>query len=149
MGGGGGGGGNREAEVTARMNRFVAQTKTDSNNLINAVTNLGKELKKDAQDLSKDYLAGISGEEKQALDRLEKANNWLSDETNRMGSEFSSGLKTALSDLETASRVLNLGERDDVSAQIKSYSDQATALDTGFRSEVGGILDRMDSRVTK
>ena len=148
-GGGGGGGGNREGEVTARMNRFVAQTETDSNNLINAVTNLGKELKKDAQDLSKDYLAGISGEEKQALDRLEKANNWLTDETNRMGSEFSSELKTALNDLETASRVLGLGEFDDVSAQIKSYSDQATALDTGFRSEVGGILDRMDSRVTK
>lgn len=146
-GGGGGGGGNREGEVTARMNRFVAQTETDSNNLISAVTALGSELKLDAQNLSQDYLKGISGEEKQALDRLERANNWLSDETNRMGSEFSSGLKTALSDLETASRVLNLGERDDVSAQIKSYSDQATALDTGFRSEVGGILDRMDSRV--
>lgn len=147
MDSGGGGGDNREAEVTARMNRFVDQTKEDSNNLIKSVTALGSELKRDAQNLSQDYLKGISGEEKQALDRLKRANDWLSDETNRMGSEFSSGLRTALSDLETASRVLNLGERDDVSAQIKSYSDQATALDTGFRSEVGGILDRMDSRV--
>lgn len=146
-GGGGGGGGNREGEVTARMNRFVAQTETDSNNLISAVTALGSELKLDAQNLSQDYLKAMSGEEKTALDRLERANNWLSDSTTEMGADFASGLKTALEDLDTASRVLNLGERDDVASQIKTYEQEATALDTGFRSEVGGILDRMDSRV--
>ena len=146
-GGGGGGGGNREGEVTARMNRFVAQTETDSNNLISAVTALGSELKLDAQNLSQDYLKAMSGEEKTALDRLERANNWLSDSTTKMGADFASGLKTALDDLDTASRVLNLGERDDIASQIKTYGQEAAALDTGFRGEVGGILDRMDSRV--
>lgn len=146
-GGGGGGGGNREGEVTARMNRFVAQTETDSNNLISAVTALGAELKLDAQNLSQDYLKAMSSEEKTALDRLERANNWLSDSTTKMGADLVSGFKTALNDLDTASRVLNLGERDDIASQIRTYEQEATALDTGFRSEVGGILDRMDSRV--
>lgn len=146
-GGGGGGGGNREGEVTARMNRFVAQTETDSNNLISAVTALGNELKRDAQNLSTGFLKGVSGEEKTALDRLERANNWLSDETNRQSATFATELKTALNDLDAASRTLNLGERDEVTSQINKYRSEADKLDASFRGEVSGVLDRMDSRV--
>ncbi len=144
-GGGGGGGGNREGEVTARMNRFVAQTETDANRLISAVTALGTELKRDAQNLSQDFLKGISTEEKTALDRLERANNWLSDETNRASSTFATELRTALSDLESASRTLNLGERDQVTAQINEYRQEAQQLDTQLRSDVSTALDRMDA----
>lgn len=143
-GGGGDGGAGREAQVTARMNRFVAQTKTDSNNLISAVTALGSELRRDAQNLSQDYLKGISGEEKQALDRLERANNWLSDETNRQSATFATELNTALNDLDAASKTLNLGQRDEVNAQIAAYKSQAEGLDSRFRSDVSTSLDRMD-----
>lgn len=146
-GGGGDGGAGREAQVTARMNRFVAQTETDANRLISAVTNLGNELKRDAQNLSTDFLKGVSGEEKTALNRLERANNWLSDETNRQSATFATDLKTALADLDAASRALNLGERDEVTSQINKYRSEADKLDASFRGEVSGVLDRMDSRV--
>lgn len=148
-GGGGGGGGNREGEVTARMNRFVAQTETDSNNLISAVTALGNELKRDAQNLSTDFLKGVSGEEKTALDRLERANNWLSDETNRQSATFATELRTALNDLDAASKTLNLGQRDEVNAQIERYKAQASGLDSRFRSDVSTALDRMDAGAEK
>ena len=144
-GGGGGGGGNREGEVTARMNRYVAQTEADSNRLISAVTALGQELKNDAQSLSKDYLANISGEEKTALSRLERANNWLTDETNRMSDMFASEMRQALEDLDVAAKTLNLGQRDDIVAQIGDYKKQADQIDAGYQSSINTALGRMET----
>lgn len=144
-GGGGGGGGNREGEVTARMNRFVAQTETDSNNLISAVTALGSELRRDAQNLSQEYIKGASGEEKKALDRLERANNWLSDETNRMSSTFASEMRTVLEDLDAASKTLNLGQRDEITSQITDFRRQADGIDALYRTDVGTALGQLET----
>ena len=144
-GGGGGGGGNREAEVTARMNRYVAQTEEDANRLISNVTALGNELKRDAQNLSADYLRGISGEERTALNRLERANNWLTDETNRMSDTFAREMRQALEDLDVAARTLNLGQRDEIVSQINDYKKQADQIDATYQSSIDTALDRLET----
>jgi hypothetical protein len=147
-GGGGGGGGNREGEVTSRMNNYVAQTEADANRLINAVTSLGSELKRDAQNLSQDYLKGLSEEEKTALKRLDLANNFLADETKRSSDNFASEFRKALEDLDAASKTLNLGQRDEITAQIGQFKTEAQDLDARLRTDVSTALDRMDTGAT-
>ena len=147
-GGGGGGGDNREAQVTARMNKYIKATDEDSNRLISAVKALGSELKRDAQNLSQDYLKGISTEEKTALDRLERANNFLTDETNRMGEDYIKGVQSALADLESASKILNLGERGEIDAQIAAFRKEGEQLDQRLKTDVSTALDKMDKGST-
>ena len=146
--GGGGGGGNREGEVTSRMNNYVAQTEADANRLINAVTSLGSELKRDAQNLSQDYLKGLSEEEKTALKRLDLANSFLADETKRSSDNFASEFRKALEDLDSASKTLNLGQRDEITAQLGQFKTEAQDLDARLRTDVSTALDRMDTGAT-
>lgn len=145
IGGGGGGGGNSAAETTRRMDRYVADTQRDGQQLIGDISAIAGKLETDVKSRGRQFLASMSNEEKIALNRLEEANNWLSTQSEKVGGDFSNEIDRILSDLSSASKTLNAGERDAVDGQIAAFRREAAALDTSLISGVESALTRMDT----
>jgi hypothetical protein len=82
----------------------------------------------------------MTSEEKVALGRLEQANNWLSTQAEKVGSEFSGEIDKILNDLTTASRALNVDERDAVENRLAGFQRDAQALDTKLSTDIGRLL---------
>jgi len=144
-GGGGGGGGNSAAETTRRMDRYVADTQRDGQALIGDISALASQMESSVKSRGQQFLASMTSEEKVALGRLEQANNWLSTQAEKVGSEFSGEIDKILNDLTTASRALNVDERDAVENRLTDFRREAQALDTKLSTDVGAALDRMDT----
>jgi len=144
-GGGGGGGGNSAAETTARMDRYVADTQRDGQALIGDISALASQMESSVKSRGEQFLASMTAEEKVALGRLEQANNWLSTQAEKVGAEFSGEIDKILNDLSTASRALNVDERDAVETRLSDFRRDAEALDTRLSTDIGAALDRMDT----
>lgn len=145
FGGGGGGGSNMAAETAARMAQYIAATEADRTKYLSAVGGIADKLENQVKERGSEFLNSLSAEEKTALDRLQKANDWLTSETSAQSNQFKGNIDRVLNDLISASDKLNIGERDALTAQIDGFRQQANALTGDFRAERAGV----DTEFTK
>lgn len=144
-GGGGGGGGNSAAETTRRMDRYVKDTKADNKRLLDAIKGIASGMEGQVTTRSDEFLAGMSSEERTALDRLERANDWLTDQTNALSDTFSTEIRQVLDDLTAASTLLDDQERAAVANRIEQYRSEASQIDSDLQRTVGDTLGRFDT----
>jgi hypothetical protein len=120
---------------------------TDANNqkLLRAVKKVAENLQSQVQALGNTYTASMSAEEANAVARLGAANQTLSAQLTGATTNFASDIQSAINDLTSASETLNIQNRSDVLSELKSFKQQAAALDTQARSESAAALDKNDA----
>jgi hypothetical protein len=155
FGGGGLFGGGRSSQPAPPFDRQEAltrqnieDTKKDGEKFVKEITKFADSLQSQVRDLGKDLQAGLNNEERIAIDRVLQINSWLNSETDKNLDTFASDINKALTELESAARTLDLGERKEITAKIDSYKKEATRLDNQLRSETTSAVDKSEASAT-
>lgn len=127
-GGGGGGGGNISGMTQAQMDAYIAATSADANRMVRKVRQIANTMQGEVAALGKGYADTASEQEKVAIERINRANQILSEESDKTSATFAQDIQRAIDDLAFGTEVLNLGSR----------KDTMEALD-GFKAEIQGL----------
>ena len=148
-GGSGGGGGSMSGITKAQMDQYIRDTQTDSNNLVNQVRGIATNMQTQVANLGKTYAANASTQEKQAIERINRANEVLAKQSGNISESFSADISQAISDLAFGTEVLNLGSRADTMAQLDQFKTEVGQLDATLRSDSDTALTKFDEGTGK
>ena len=148
-GGGGSGGGSMSGITQAQMDEYIRQTQVDSNNLVNQVRGIASNMQTQVANLGKTYAANATAQEKQAIERINRANEILAKQAGNISASFSADINQAISDLAFGTEVLNLGSRADTMAQLDQFKTEVGQLDATLRSDSDTSLAKFDEGTGK
>lgn len=143
--GGGGGDSNTAAGTTARMDEYIAATQADNAALIAEIAALSSTMKTAISGYGKDYLNQMSAAETEALGRLEKANQYLSDTANASSATFTKDVTAALNDLTAASTLLDDQERSQITGRLDQYKAEAEKIDADLKKTTDTAIALADT----
>lgn len=128
MFGGGGGGGSISGMTQAQMDAYIAATSADANRMVKKVRQIANTLQGEVAALGTGYADTASEQEKVAIERINRANQLLTEQSDKTSATFAQDIQRAIDDLAFGTEVLNLGSR----------KDTMEALD-GFKAEIQGL----------
>lgn len=149
FGGGGGGGGSMSGITKAQMDQYIKDTKGDADTLVKQVRGIASTMQTQVARLGKAYAADATAQEKQAVERINRANEILARQAGNISESFSADVNQAISDLAFGTEVLNLGSRADTMAQLDQFKTEVGQLDATLRSDSDTALTKFDEGTGK
>jgi hypothetical protein len=145
FGGGGGGGGGISGLTQAQMDKYIKDTKKDADLLISRVGSIANKMQTDVAKLGTAYAQDATAQEKQAIERINRANEILQSQASERSATFAQDIQRAIDDLAFGTEVLNIGSRIDTLAQLDNFKSEIQSLETTALERVGASLDRADA----
>ena len=128
-----------------RMGAFVGQTKEDAQALAQEAARIGRELEAKIKNFGDSFLSSVSEQEKTAIERLNKANDWLATQSDDLSENFAGEIESYMADIDDALSLLGDQERGEMESKISTWTDRAYELDDQLRGEVGAAMDRFET----
>jgi hypothetical protein len=144
-GGGSGGGGSMSGLTQAQMDQYIKATELDGDRLVKYVQNVANVLQSDVNNLGSNYSKNATDQEKQAIERINRANAILESQANERSVNFAQDIQRAIDDLAFGTEALNLGSRADTLAQLEGFKTEIQNLESTALERVGASLDRADT----
>ncbi len=148
-GGGGGGGGSMSGITKAQMDEYIKDTKADGDRLISEVGSIANKLQTDVAKLGSAYSKDANDQEKQAIERINQANEILQSQASERSATFAQDIQRAIDDLAFGTEVLNLGSRADTLNQLNAFKTEVQDIEKTALERVGVALDRADTDTDK
>lgn len=146
---GGGGGGSTSGNTKAQMDQYIKDTQADANLMVKQVGKIAKDMQTQIADLGSSYANAATDQEKQAIERINRANEVLARQAGSISDSFSSDINQAISDLAFGTEVLNLGSRADTMAQLDQFKTEVGQIDATLRADSSAALNKFDEGTGK
>jgi hypothetical protein len=91
----------------------------------------------------------LTDQEKQAIERINRANEILLNQAGNISDSFSADINQAISDLVFGTEVLNLASRSDTVAQLDQFKTEVSQLDATLRADSSAALNKFDEGTGK
>jgi hypothetical protein len=129
----------------AQMDQYIADTRADGNRLISQVGRIANKLQTDVASLGSAYAKDANNQEKQAIERINRANEILQSQASERSATFAQDIQRAIDDLAFGTEVLNLGSRADTLTQLNAFKTEVQDIEKAALERVGVALDRADA----
>jgi hypothetical protein len=143
--GGSGGGGSMSGISKAQMDQYIKDTGADGDRLISQVGSIANKLQTDVASLGTAYAKDANNQEKQAIERINRANEILQSQASERSATFAQDIQRAIDDLAFGTEVLNLGSRADTLTQLNAFKTEVQDIEKAALERVGASLDRADT----
>jgi len=147
--GGGSGGGSTSGNTKAQMDQYIKDTQADANQMVKQVGKIAKDMQTQITNLGSSYSNKASDQEKQAIERINRANETLAKQAGNISDSFSADINQAISDLVFGTEVLNLASRSDTVAQLDQFKTEVSQLDATLRADSSAALNKFDEGTGK
>jgi len=147
--GGGSGSGSTSGNMKAQMDQYIKDTQADANLMVKQVGKIAKDMQTQIANLGSTYTNNATDQEKQAIERINRANEILLNQAGNISDSFSADINQAISDLVFGTEVLNLASRSDTVAQLDQFKTEVSQLDATLRADSSAALNKFDEGTGK